>query len=102
MKLTMWLKERELNSRRLAAGKTGADRAEWMEDADHLQSALAAVDERDRLRAALLKCARQSEALKRECGMEPESAQAVRNAQYQAISTTAHIALGTIHGPEGA
>ena len=52
-----------------------------------------------KLRAALLNCARQAEALKRECGMDPESAQAVRNAQYQAISTTAHIALGTIRGP---
>ena len=53
MKLTMWLKERELNARRLAAGRTGADRAGWLEDADHFQAALAAVEERDRLRAAL-------------------------------------------------
>ena len=53
MKLTMWLKERELNARRLAAGRTGADRAGWLEDAEHFQAALAAVEERDRLRAAL-------------------------------------------------
>ena len=53
----------------------------------------------DRLRAALLQCARQAEALKRECGSDPESAQAVRNGQYQAISTAAHVALGTIRGP---
>lgn len=52
-----------------------------------------------RLRAALRTCARQAEALKRDCGMDPESAQAIRNAQYQSISTTAHIALGTIKGP---
>ena len=52
----------------------------------------------DRLRAALLTCARQAEALKVDCGMDPESAQAARNARYQAISTTAHIALGTIKG----
>ena len=62
----------------------------------------AAVAERDaeieRLRKALLTCARQAEALKRDCGMDPESAQALRNSQYQAISTTAHIALGTIKG----
>lgn len=58
-----------------------------------------ALSERDRLRAALLTCARQAEALKRDCGMDPESAQAVRNAQYQSISTTAHIALGAITGP---
>ena len=50
------------------------------------------------LRAALLTCARQAEALKRECGMDPESGQAVRNAQYQAISTTAHIARGKSGG----
>lgn len=53
MKLTMWLKERALNARRLAAGKTGADRAGWLEDAERFQAALAAVEERDRLRAAL-------------------------------------------------
>ena len=57
-----------------------------------------AADEIERLRAALLTCARQAEALKRDCGMDPESPQAVRNAQYQSISTTAHIALGTIQG----
>ena len=50
------------------------------------------------LRAALLSCARKAEALKRECGMDQESPQAIRNAQYQAISTVAHIALGTIAG----
>lgn len=59
-------------------------------------------EDNERLRAALLRCARQAEALKRECGMNPESPQAIRNAQYQSISTTAHIALGTIRGPEGA
>lgn len=59
------------------------------------------IADRDRMRAALLNCARQAEALKRDCGMDPESAQAVRNAQYKAISTTAHIALGTIRGQKG-
>lgn len=46
MKLTMWLKERELNARRLAAEMAGEDRAGWLEDADHFQAALAAVEER--------------------------------------------------------
>jgi hypothetical protein len=50
MKLTTWLKERELNCRRLAAGKTGSDRAGWIEDAEHFQDTLAAVEERDRLK----------------------------------------------------
>ena len=53
----------------------------------------------ERLREALLQCARQAEALKKPCSDDPESAQAVRNARYQSISTTAHIALGTIQGP---
>ena len=61
MKLTMWLKERELNARRLAAGKTGEERAGWIEDADLFQAALAAAEERDRLRAALLVAVRQNE-----------------------------------------
>ena len=61
-----------------------------------------AADEIERLRAALLDCARQAEALKRDCGMDPETPQALRNAQYQAISTTAHIALGSIRGPSDA
>lgn len=65
-----------------------------------LRAALAAQAQEPDLRAALLQCARQAEALKRECGMDPESPQAIRNAQYQAISTTAHIALGTIRGPK--
>lgn len=102
MELTMWLEERELNARLIAAGKTGDDRDGWLEESDYLHAAVAAVQERDRLRMALLNCARQAEALKRECGTDPKSAQATRNAQYQAISTAAHIALGTIRGPEGA
>lgn len=137
MELTVWLKERESNARRIAETKTGDDRAGWFEDAEYFQGAREAVRERavlraalfqaqeaakaaterasawadiagahgaqaDRLRAVLLDCARQAEALKRECGMDPESAQAVRNAQYQSISTAAHIALGTISGPQGA
>ena len=63
------------------------------------ETMIEAADEIKRLRAALLTCAQQAEALKRDCGMDPESTQAIRNAQYQSISTTAHIALGTIKGP---
>lgn len=55
------------------------------EEADHEIAAL---------RQALLTCARLAEALKRPCGDDPESGQAVRNAQYQAISTLTHQALG--------
>lgn len=53
-----------------------------------------------RLRDALLHCARLAEALKLPCGDDdPESPQVIRNGQYQNISLTAHIALGTIRGP---
>lgn len=57
-------------------------------------------EEIERLRVALRDCAQKAEALKRPCGDDPESAQAVRNAQYQTISAAAHLALGTINGPE--
>lgn len=57
-------------------------------------------EELERLRAALRDCAQKAEALKMPCGDDPESAQAVRNSQYQAISSAAHLALGTIKGPE--
>lgn len=67
---------------------------------DDTAKLLSASIELERLRKALLSCARQAEALKRDCSMDPESPQALRNAQYQRISTTAHIALGTIKGPD--
>ena len=47
-------------------------------------------------REALLQCARMAEALKKDCGMDPESPQAVRNSQYMSISYAAHAALSTI------
>lgn len=76
------------------------DHAMACEQIDRLRAELAALRaERDALKTTLLVCARQAEALKRDCGMDPESPQAIRNAQYQNISTTAHIALGTIRGP---
>lgn len=73
------------------------------EAADALTAQAATIAEQatqiEALRAALLCCARKAEALKRDCGMDPFSPQAIRNGQYQSISTTAHIALGTIQGP---
>jgi hypothetical protein len=59
-----------------------------------------AADTIERLVAALLDCARQADALKRPCGDNPESEQAQRNGQYASISATAHIALGTVRGPQ--
>lgn len=86
-----------------AYGEAGPDDAEvgrqWRENSSLERWFPLTAEEVMRLRAALLSCARQAEALKRECGSDPESPQAVRNAQYQAISATAHIALGTIRGP---
>lgn len=63
MKLTTWLKERELNCRRLAAGKTGSDRAGWIEDAEHFQAALAEIE---RLAEALKRANNQAEHFERE------------------------------------
>ena len=77
------------------------DLATWLQNMNALTGGCV-LDMREvlRLRAALLDCARKAEQLKQPCGMDPESAQAVRNSQYQNISTTAHIALGTIRGPD--
>jgi hypothetical protein len=59
-----------------------------------------AADEIERLRAevaglreALLQVAGMAEALKKDCGMDPESPQAVRNGQYMNISYAARAAL---------
>ena len=46
MELSIWLKEREMNARRIAAGKTGADRAGWLEDAENFRQAAEAVESR--------------------------------------------------------
>lgn len=45
------------------------------------------------LRAGLLDCARRCEALKRPCGMDPESGQAIRNGEYMSIALAARAAL---------
>lgn len=45
------------------------------------------------LEDALLRVARMAEALKKDCGMDPESPQAVRNGQYMNISYAARAAL---------
>lgn len=47
-------------------------------------------------RVALLRAARKAEALKRECGMNPESAQAVRNSEYMAVSYVARDGIARI------
>lgn len=47
----------------------------------------------EKLRAALLNTSRRVEALKRECGMDPESAQAIRNGQYMSIALDARAAI---------
>ena len=53
MKLRDWLRERELNARRIASGKRGEDRAGWLEDADYFKRAAEAVDAQARPARAL-------------------------------------------------
>lgn len=48
--------------------------------------------QRDQMREALLETSRRVEALKRECGMDPESPQALRNGQYMSIAWVARAA----------
>ena len=71
--------------KRLRGGVYGMNRIRLCEEA---------ADEIERLRAALLDCARRCEALKRPCGMDPESGQALRNGAYMSIALAARAALG--------
>jgi len=47
MKLIDWLKERKANCERIAAEKTGADRAGWLEDGKYFNLAIAALVHRN-------------------------------------------------------
>ena len=58
-----------------------------MEDRARLRASNAALLE------ALLDVARMAERLKQPCSMDPESAQAIRNSQYMAISYAARAAI---------
>lgn len=64
---------------------------DWMGDA--VKAMKLYEKEADRLRHALLDTARRVESLKRECGMDPESPQAIRNSEYMSISLAARAAL---------
>ena len=70
-------------------------RANMLGTADdaHFHDCHDAADEIERLRSALLDTARRVEALKRPCGMDPESPQALRNGEYMSIALTARAAL---------
>ena len=50
--------------------------------------------ENQKLRDALINVARKAESLKRECGDDPESPQAIRNGMYMHLSYVARAALG--------
>lgn len=51
------------------------------------------VSDRDVLLEALQNVAREAEALKRECGIDPESPQAIRNGMYMHLSYVAREAI---------
>ena len=50
------------------------------------------------LLGSLLKVARMAEALKKDCGMDPESKQAIRNGEYMNISYAARAAIAKAEG----
>ena len=52
------------------------------------------------LRAALLDVARRVEALKRPCGMDPETPQAIRNGEYMSIALIARNAIDAARSKE--
>ncbi len=96
---------KEANARRIAAcwNACAGIRTEALENRAHLlkaedQQITELEAQRDELLEALLKCARMAEALKRECGMDPESPQALRNGEYMNISYTARAALAKAKG----
>jgi len=60
MKLRDWLREREMNARRIASGKQGEDRAGWLEDAEYFKRAAEAVDELERTEHGVCRVNRQS------------------------------------------
>ena len=51
------------------------------------------LTEVERLREALLTVARMAEALKLDCGMDPEGPQAIRNGKYMNIAYAARRAI---------
>lgn len=57
-----------------------------------------AKQQRDELLEALLNVARMAEALKKPCGMNPESPQAIRNGEYMNISYAARAAIAKSGG----
>ena len=102
MKLTTWLKDRELNCRRLASGKTGSDRDGWIEDAEHFQAALAEIE---RLADALKRANNQAEHFEREWylrGDEIEAAMPTMR-EYARKNQKHHFSTdGTEQDPNGA
>jgi hypothetical protein len=75
--------------------------ADWLDaDACDLKTPREAAAELRRLHEVnaelervLLKVARMAEALKKDCGMDPESKQAIRNGEYMNISYVARDAI---------
>jgi len=61
--------------------------------AEQVGEQTSAVPVVEQLVEAFLKVARMAEALKKDCGMDPESRQAIRNGEYMNISYTARAAI---------
>jgi len=67
--------------------------SESMTHEDAIEHVLALAAENKVLREALLNIARKAEALKRECGDDPASPQAIRNGRYMHLVYLAHAVL---------
>jgi len=102
MNLAMWLKERELNARRIASKKTGEDRSGWIEDAQHFQAALSEIE---RLAAALKRANDQAEHFEREWYFRGDEIEAAIPSmrEYARKNPKHHISAdGTEQDPNGA
>lgn len=78
---------RDIHSCHANCTRVGCVNRRLREQNEELTAALAAKDE------ALLDVARKAEVLKKACGMDPESPQAIRNGEYMNISYAARAAL---------
>lgn len=89
--IAVWERDGSLDHEECPTETSACEVCDWMGNA--VKAMKLYEREADRLRHALLDTARRVEWLKRECGMDPESPQAIRNSEYMSISLAARAAL---------